>query len=353
MYDNRSDWWAHERQVHRKEWCCNAIGHDVFTKKTEFFRHMQEQHSEATDSLKSFELSTLFERPLERATTSCQFCASDDTSALSATQLRRHLARHLEVLAVRILLKSSDEVPEDSASDSDTEAEIELSTKRACRTCTDTSEEDSAAEHVDDLYDDRDFKGDFLAFQRPSKNLHEMVRLSIGLQLATSIADYEVANLMTRMHSTLNTTLETILVEPDQEYKRLKLALEAEFSQIIRIMISTIGDFEDGEKVFYLQVHLTTLLEGLLQAIRDTREENIQLDAMETGILPNLASTHAIVMAPSPTSLAREVVPRSICFSISIQYWAFRPEGFTITGLQSWLRFFSMVLYLDISSGKS
>lgn len=125
MYDNQRDWWAHECQVHRTEWCCNTNGHGAFTQAREFLKHIDEQHSDLANELKSFDLIALFGRPLDRATSACEFCASEDTSALSATQLQHHLARHLEALALRVLPRSDtgdhEDYPSDSRSDGGTE----------------------------------------------------------------------------------------------------------------------------------------------------------------------------------------------------------------------------------------
>ena len=77
--------------------------HEVFTEEKLFSKHMYEQHSDMTDTLKRPAIVALYERPLERATSACDFCALEETRALSATRLRRHLARHLEELALCVL----------------------------------------------------------------------------------------------------------------------------------------------------------------------------------------------------------------------------------------------------------
>ena len=55
-------------------------------------------HQALAKPLEGADLAALYERPVERATSACVFCVSEKTSALSPTQLRRHLARHLEAL---------------------------------------------------------------------------------------------------------------------------------------------------------------------------------------------------------------------------------------------------------------
>ena len=108
LYENREDWWAHELQVHRKVWCCNIDGHDIFTEETLFFKHMHEQHRGLTDRVEWSGLTALYGWPIDRATS-----ASEETSALSAPHLQSHLARHLEDLALRVLPNSESEKLED------------------------------------------------------------------------------------------------------------------------------------------------------------------------------------------------------------------------------------------------
>lgn len=61
MYDNRMDWWAHERQVHRKEWCCDMDSHEVFTEEKLFSKHMYEQNPDMTVLSRDPPLQSMFD----------------------------------------------------------------------------------------------------------------------------------------------------------------------------------------------------------------------------------------------------------------------------------------------------
>ena len=115
------------KYAHRKEWRCNNDGNDFFfTEETEFRKHLREQNQDWTGSLGRTHLAALYDRRLERTICACIFIISDDTSALSPTRFRRHLAWHLEALALRILPEFNMDNYEDFASDSGSAPTLDL-----------------------------------------------------------------------------------------------------------------------------------------------------------------------------------------------------------------------------------
>jgi len=115
-FETRSEWWAHEIQVHRKEWCCNVDSHPPFATMEEFAQHMQSGHSGAFSGTQMTDIMAMCEHPLQSATVACPLCADDNNTPgdheavgsrliktprlVSPNELRRHLAHHLEQLAL-------------------------------------------------------------------------------------------------------------------------------------------------------------------------------------------------------------------------------------------------------------
>ena len=113
------------KYTQRKEWRCNDDGHVIFfTEETEFYKQLREQNQDWTEPLERAVFAALFDRPLVRIIFVCIFCVSDDASALSPIQLPRHLAWHLEALALRILpefnMDNYETFPGNPDSDADT-----------------------------------------------------------------------------------------------------------------------------------------------------------------------------------------------------------------------------------------
>lgn len=108
MFEKRRDWFNHELQVHRREWCCNATNHEAYRDKAEFIEHMKSVHADAYDHAELRNVVSLFERPSTTTTASCPFCISEETEELSISRLEKHIARHMEILALFSLPRSND-----------------------------------------------------------------------------------------------------------------------------------------------------------------------------------------------------------------------------------------------------
>lgn len=98
-YERRAEWIRHEVRYHRREWYCNATGHEIYKIRTEFEAHMVNQHkgSFAMDQLKS--VIDMLERPAISSRFSCPLCCDDRYEDLNVEQLEKHLGYHLEVTA--------------------------------------------------------------------------------------------------------------------------------------------------------------------------------------------------------------------------------------------------------------
>ena len=130
-------------------------GHDVFTEEKLFAKHMYEQDPDMTDTLKRAAIVALYERPLEIATSACDFCASEETIALSATRLRRHLARHLEDFALRVLSGSNGVNNGDCVSDSDSDTDDKYFERSGSHANIDADKERSNAGSTNGAQEDR------------------------------------------------------------------------------------------------------------------------------------------------------------------------------------------------------
>lgn len=97
LFDSRRDWFDHESQVHRNEWLCSADCEELFSSRSDFERHMRNAHSISSLNQLSA-LAEMCQRPIdEDAEAQCSLCSE---TLGSMKQLCRHLARHLEELAL-------------------------------------------------------------------------------------------------------------------------------------------------------------------------------------------------------------------------------------------------------------
>ena len=115
MFEGRAEWFRHEKQVHRREWCCNAAGHGAFQDKEGFRKHIEEHHQELTSSTQLSSILDLFERAMESTLASCPLCFVEGSSNLSAKRLEKHLAKHMEALALFALPRNNNAGDGDSA----------------------------------------------------------------------------------------------------------------------------------------------------------------------------------------------------------------------------------------------
>lgn len=99
LYERRSDWMHHETQCHRREWSCNAKGHDVYPTRGELKTHMERQHKDSFKADHLEQIVDLLERPANSTRSACPLCCDERYGDLDVYQLERHLGRHLQVVA--------------------------------------------------------------------------------------------------------------------------------------------------------------------------------------------------------------------------------------------------------------
>lgn len=110
LFDSRRDWFDHELQVHRKEWLCTADCEKSFGIQAEFEAHMRDFHAIGAQNQLTA-VSEVCQRPVdEDAEAQCAICTE---TLKSMKQLCRHIARHLEELALFALPRSKDEEQEE------------------------------------------------------------------------------------------------------------------------------------------------------------------------------------------------------------------------------------------------
>lgn len=111
MFDSRREWFDHELLSHRKEWYCTADCEKSFVFQSDFEDHMRQTHSSTFSEHQLGALVDICQRPVEEnSKTQCPLCTE---TVISTKQLCRHLARHLEALAMFALPQNKDEDKEE------------------------------------------------------------------------------------------------------------------------------------------------------------------------------------------------------------------------------------------------
>lgn len=100
IYERRRDWIRHETHFHRREWCCNVLEHEVFSDQEKFKLHMKQLHPEFGNGSQMDTFIEMFQRPLESATVECPLCLNNGQGALTLRAFEKHVARHMESLAL-------------------------------------------------------------------------------------------------------------------------------------------------------------------------------------------------------------------------------------------------------------
>jgi hypothetical protein len=113
LYKGRHEWFAHEREMHRREWFCSKCKKS-FASKEKFRDHLTKKHKNLISDSKNYKLDVMIDRGA-RAIEEKQKCSLCQEK-YAPKQLRSHLGRHLEQIALFILPQSSEE-NEDSGSD--------------------------------------------------------------------------------------------------------------------------------------------------------------------------------------------------------------------------------------------
>ncbi|KAL9044017.1 MAG: hypothetical protein Q9214_002817 [Letrouitia sp. 1 TL-2023] len=118
MYDSRRQWIAHELHWHRREWSCNVPSHDIFSERSLFAAHMQQQHPTHCMEGNLDVVVNMCERAMDSTTAACPLCFSENAQNLSVQALEKHLGSHLEALALFALPRSSGHDPIESPNSS-------------------------------------------------------------------------------------------------------------------------------------------------------------------------------------------------------------------------------------------
>lgn len=98
MFERRRDWFGHELQVHRVEWCCNIPGHQSYSTRDEFQIHLS-RHGEHYDDDQLGSMVDMFKRPAMESAFSCPICKDDRYRSLGVDKFEEHLGRHLEMVS--------------------------------------------------------------------------------------------------------------------------------------------------------------------------------------------------------------------------------------------------------------
>jgi len=115
MFDSRHEFFDHELLAHRKEWYCNANCQEPFKLQTDFENHMRHSHPESFSEHQLPALVDMCQRmPDENAEVQCSLCTEN---IVSINQLGRHVARHLEELALFALPRNNEEDDDGFGSD--------------------------------------------------------------------------------------------------------------------------------------------------------------------------------------------------------------------------------------------
>ena len=98
MFERRRDWFGHELQVHRVEWCCNTPGHQSYGTRDEFRIHL-DRHDEKFNDDHLGLMVDMFKRPAMESAFLCPICKDDRYQSLGVDKFEEHLGRHLEMIS--------------------------------------------------------------------------------------------------------------------------------------------------------------------------------------------------------------------------------------------------------------
>ena len=127
MYEGRKLWWRHETQYHRQTWICVNHCQREFSSKTDFAKHMKRFLPSLTDDqIETFSHVCARSFGVD-ASVECPLCKEKQKGSL---RLGKHIARHLEEIALRALpavtTEDDEEIDDDSQPDSTDEGSLEL-----------------------------------------------------------------------------------------------------------------------------------------------------------------------------------------------------------------------------------
>ena len=242
MYERRRDWINHETLLHRREWTCNVAGHPTYHSRETFTEHVYSEHAELAVSSEVSEILSLFERPATTTQAPCPFCLSEDTKGISMTRLEKHMAQHMEALALFALPRSQggdDEATIDSdagveisrGSSSDTKSDVLLSSTGAA---------DSENQGSFEFGDLERFDGLFNRFLQDSNNLSISKHRLEGLEVRKQYEpDAQHLDLRQRVLNILQMTLkaqthDTVDIRDFLKQLRFRLYTHSKFNEELK-----------------------------------------------------------------------------------------------------------------------
>ena len=137
MFRSRHEWFAHELQVHRREWVCEYCHHGSFATASSFTNHLKSTHPTVLEGSKLEAILLRSEEPIDKIpATACKLCDQWEIEVRSKIQdserssigekteqystlakFRKHLGRHMEQLALFALPMDKGEEDEDLSSE--------------------------------------------------------------------------------------------------------------------------------------------------------------------------------------------------------------------------------------------
>lgn len=143
LYGDSHSWFEHELECHRLEWCCRFCSQPSFASERQLEAHMRTRHASISSSIQLHSLLQASKQAVDKiSAAACLLCdwetslrdlnsgiATEDTLVVTLDQFRRHLASHMEQLALFALPRSSSD--EGAALDSNEAAAFSHS---PCRT---------------------------------------------------------------------------------------------------------------------------------------------------------------------------------------------------------------------------
>jgi hypothetical protein len=121
MFRSRHEWFAHELQLHRREWVCEYCNHESFATAASFSTHLKSTHPAVIKSSQLEAIVLQSEEPIDKVpATACKLCDQWEIEVRSKTRdsekpsldekkteqystlakFRKHLGRHMEQLAL-------------------------------------------------------------------------------------------------------------------------------------------------------------------------------------------------------------------------------------------------------------
>ena len=97
LYGSRREWFEHELAFHRREWHCKECNFET-SREEEIVQHLEKIHSDVYKNYVAAAMLKRCERPIQLPQECC-ICKKE----VSSNQIRKHLAKHMQQLALFVL----------------------------------------------------------------------------------------------------------------------------------------------------------------------------------------------------------------------------------------------------------